>query len=312
MNATDTATDARKPSWFPIDNVVIEDFNLTPYEGWLYAVIVKFANRKTGEAFPSHAALAKAANMSKSNVIRCIASLEAKRLIHVERSRKPGKREKAVNHYVILDPRQPEVGSVSQTLGSVSQTLGVVSDSDYNNNQLNNTKEQLQQPTPDESDPTPPLSEQVVVISSKETQNKRNGNKAKTVPSATPAPPADPAFGELVRAYEADIGIITPTTRDLLIEDFDTYPHEWLHAAISIAVLQNNRRWSYVRGILKRWAVDGKDAPRAGAAPVAPPHIPPGVRDCPMCGGTGIMLGGQSESVPCPACLEAEQATRGG
>src|SRR5690606_36818973 len=121
-------------------------------------------------------------------------------------------------------------------------------------------------------------------------------------------PPNDPDFAALVRAYESDIGMITPTTRDLLIEDFEEYPHEWLHDAIKIAVLQNNRRWAYVRGILKRWAVEGKDAPKPGEKLAAPIHIPPGVPGCSECDGRGMWAGPDGKSIPCPACLAAEQA----
>lgn len=153
--------------------------------------------------------------------------------------------------------------------------------------------------------PTPPA-KPVVVVGSEDSQDWLDKTAARNGKQPT-APPNDPDFGALVRAYESDIGMITPTTRDLLIEDFEEYPHEWLHDAIKIAVLQNNRRWAYVRGILKRWAVDGKDAPKPGEKVANPIHLPPGVPGCATCGGTGMYLGPNNESVPCPVCLAAER-----
>lgn len=131
-----------------------------------------------------------------------------------------------------------------------------------------------------------PLTNPVVVVGSEDSQDWLDKTAARNGKQPT-APPNDPDFGALVRAYESDIGMITPTTRDLLIEDFEEYPHEWLHEAISIAVLQNTRKWSYVRGILKRWAVEGKNAPKPGAAPEGPPLNPPDP-NCPICGGMGV------------------------
>lgn len=118
----DKATDTR-PAIFFINEAVIDKYELSPYEGWLYVVILRHANHTTGEAFPGIARLCKLAKMSKSQVIRAISTLEAKELIRVERDTKPldgEKRQRGVNHYFIL-----AVG------GSVSQTLGVEPDSNY-------------------------------------------------------------------------------------------------------------------------------------------------------------------------------------
>jgi len=56
-----------------------------------------------------------------------------------------------------------------------------------------------------------------------------------------------------------------------------------------------------------RWD-DFKVQRNGGHAPARPGiHLPPGVKDCPICGGAGFQRGAQNESVPCPACLKAEQ-----
>jgi hypothetical protein len=41
-----------------------------------------------------------------------------------------------------------------------------------------------------------------------------------------------------------------------------TYPAEWIEEAFRIAVVNNVRRWVYVRRILERWAEEGRGEPR--------------------------------------------------
>jgi len=134
----DKATDTR-PAFFMVEDIVIEKFGLSPYEGWVYVTIIKYANRKTGEAFPGIATLAKVTQMSKSQVMRSIATLEKKCLIRVVRDDKPfegEKRKREVNHYFVLSASNgvsQEVGVVSdRKYPSVSQEVGVVSDRDLN------------------------------------------------------------------------------------------------------------------------------------------------------------------------------------
>ena len=61
-------------------------------------------------------------------------------------------------------------------------------------------------------------------------------------------------FAKLVREYEQNIGAITQKTSEILSDDFDTYGYELCSSAITEAVRQNKRTWSYVQGILKnKW-----------------------------------------------------------
>ena len=67
--------------------------------------------------------------------------------------------------------------------------------------------------------------------------------------------------------YEQNIGLLQPLIAEELMEAERTYPASWIEDAFRIAVRQNVRRWSYVRRILERWAVEGKDdggPPRRG------------------------------------------------
>ncbi len=169
---TDTASDKRHHPFFIIDEIVVEKFELTPYEGWLYAVIVKYANHKDNIAFPSLTTLAKTAKMSERQVVRCLKVLETKRLIAIDRNKRPGKQESDVNHYRILDPHFQREGGDSESGRGDCQSGQVVTQSHSNQNDLNQTK-----------DSTPsPNGEAVTPVASKK-------SKAKTEPKPRPRNP---------------------------------------------------------------------------------------------------------------------------
>jgi DnaD/phage-associated family protein len=68
----------------------------------------------------------------------------------------------------------------------------------------------------------------------------------------------NPATGAVFRAYESEIGLITPTIADKIGLAIEDYPLDWITEAIKEAVKNNVRKWSYVEAILKRWKVEGK------------------------------------------------------
>ena len=57
--------------------------------------------------------------------------------------------------------------------------------------------------------------------------------------------------------YEANIGLLTPMVADQLRDAEETYPLEWIAAAIREAAERNVRNWRYVQAILERWANEG-------------------------------------------------------
>ena len=59
--------------------------------------------------------------------------------------------------------------------------------------------------------------------------------------------------------YEANIGPLTPLIADALKDAENEYPAAWLEEAITVAVENNVRRWSYIRTILERWDKEGKN-----------------------------------------------------
>ena len=73
------------------------------------------------------------------------------------------------------------------------------------------------------------------------------------VPAVVPERP------NIFRLYEQNIGLLTPLIADHLIDALETYPIEWIEAAVSESVAYNRRSWRYVQRILEQWASDGRE-----------------------------------------------------
>lgn len=72
-----------------------------------------------------------------------------------------------------------------------------------------------------------------------------------------------PALAQISRAYESEIGLLTPMIADELREAATAYPAQWTLDAIREAAKQNKRAWKYILAILTRWAAQGnQDAMR--------------------------------------------------
>jgi len=64
-------------------------------------------------------------------------------------------------------------------------------------------------------------------------------------------------FAQLRQIYEAEFGAITPNVALILADELQTYSLDWITQAVEISVINDKRVWSYVRGILRRWAEAG-------------------------------------------------------
>ena len=60
-------------------------------------------------------------------------------------------------------------------------------------------------------------------------------------------------IAEIATLYEAEIGDITSFIVEELNDVLKEYPAEQIKDAIKVAVGQNKRKWSYIRGILRNW-----------------------------------------------------------
>jgi DnaD/phage-associated family protein len=81
---------------------------------------------------------------------------------------------------------------------------------------------------------------------------------------------------EVFKAYENEIGLITPKIADAIgdyMDDLHIQP-DWIIEAIHLAATNNKRNWAYCAAILKRWAVEGKTALPPKQTPSGPkyPH----------------------------------------
>ena len=69
----------------------------------------------------------------------------------------------------------------------------------------------------------------------------------------------DQVTPNIFKAYEANIGPLTPIIADALREAENLYDNNWIMEAIEIAIKQNARSWRYVETILEHWQKEGRD-----------------------------------------------------
>jgi DNA replication protein len=83
---------------------------------------------------------------------------------------------------------------------------------------------------------------------------------ADAAPAPTPTLAPEPVLAQqanIYALYEANIGLLTPMVADQLRDAEETYPVEWIEAAIREATERNVRNWRYISTILERWLSDG-------------------------------------------------------
>lgn len=84
-----------------------------------------------------------------------------------------------------------------------------------------------------------------------------------------PATQKERERARVFRAYEENIGLLTPMLADKIKDALDLFSADWIIEAIGIAVQQERRAWSYVEGVLKNWKRNGKRDPRRASRPAA-------------------------------------------
>jgi hypothetical protein len=89
-----------------IYNVVIDQYQLNPYELALYTAIARHINHATGLAWPSYTRLRELTGQARATISKYLQSLERKHLIQITRRRKAGTKARAANLYQLLDPSQ--------------------------------------------------------------------------------------------------------------------------------------------------------------------------------------------------------------
>jgi DNA replication protein len=72
----------------------------------------------------------------------------------------------------------------------------------------------------------------------------------------------DTTTGKIFKAYENNIGLMTPIMADKINDALKTYQEDWIIDALKEAVANGVRKWSYVEAILDRWQKEGKNSPK--------------------------------------------------
>jgi len=86
-----------------------------------------------------------------------------------------------------------------------------------------------------------------------------------TPPGGTPVVEMDPPT--IFRFHAQNIGMLVPLVAEQLTDAADRYPQQWIEDAFREAVEQNKRSWSYIRAILRRWEIEGRDGKTYEARP---------------------------------------------
>jgi DnaD/phage-associated family protein len=87
-------------------------------------------------------------------------------------------------------------------------------------------------------------------------QNRSEQNKAAA------AAELDEQFGIAMKAYEKNIGPLTPLLAEAIRDAVPEFTAAWIVDAISEAVQNSGRSWKYVMAILNRWKNDGYRSPK--------------------------------------------------
>ena len=71
------------------------------------------------------------------------------------------------------------------------------------------------------------------------------------------APAAASTSANAFQAYEENIGVLSPMIRESILAALEDFTDEDITHAVRIAVENENRSWSFVAGVLRRWAREG-------------------------------------------------------
>ena len=89
------------------------------------------------------------------------------------------------------------------------------------------------------------------------TQDKKDSDDGWDAPAVARIP------ANAFRAYEENIGVLSPMTRESILTALEDFTDDDITQAIRIAVENESRSWSFVAGVLRRWARDGIPYERA-------------------------------------------------
>jgi DNA-binding MarR family transcriptional regulator len=107
----------KRSHFFSIDNDIIDVHAKTigAIGIAIYAVLARYANRRTGECWPAIARIQRTLNLGRSSVKRYLHRLEAAGLISIE-ARRSDDGDRTSNLYTLLDPEPAAIAQHQQTI----------------------------------------------------------------------------------------------------------------------------------------------------------------------------------------------------
>ena len=66
-------------------------------------------------------------------------------------------------------------------------------------------------------------------------------------------------FSQVTTHFQNNIQMLTPYIAQVLGDAVDEYKTDWIIEAINISCEMNARNWRYIRAILERWRIRGKE-----------------------------------------------------
>ena len=95
--------------------------------------------------------------------------------------------------------------------------------------------------------------------------NNNNGHRLEQNQQPASEPTLDPDYATVVKAYEQNIGMLTPMLSEVLHDMVTEYPVDWIVEAVEIACTANVRKLNYVKAVCENWSRDGR-GPKDGVA----------------------------------------------
>jgi predicted transcriptional regulator len=123
----DKVRDIRQPGHFWADNEIIDVYapRIGAYGIAVYMLLCRYADNKTGEAFPALKTIAETLAISKPTVTKAIKALQAEKLVRIRVRYKRGSKERDNNIYVLLNVPKV-VNDVYHVVNDVSQVVNHV------------------------------------------------------------------------------------------------------------------------------------------------------------------------------------------
>jgi DnaD/phage-associated family protein len=228
-----------------------------------------------GYAWPGIKTMADMCNCSERQVTRIVAELEASGELYVERGvgRKNHTRylitlgldtdqlSQRMVQYLDYSPLEAVTkaadhleikGDISGEKVTTASPFEWTKKGDISGEKVTNSAEKVTSVSPDPIDPLEDPSTRDATRAHEPTV----AAPAKTAAAAAVAPSE---YQAVVKAYQNEIGMLTPIISDGIKAQMQQSPTEWVIRAIGIAAMRNNRRWAYVEGILRRWQTEGFD-----------------------------------------------------